>query len=130
MNPVVIPAVAILIFAVVLVLIGQTKRNSKKINANQPNDFDNWQMQERWEDYPTVNYDKVHTYCSVKLEDNGKTHYYRTRNPELMVGDLVYVPVGCKYERKIGRIVAMQDYLGYMAPYPLERTKHIVGKVK
>lgn len=130
MNPALIPVFVILIFAVVLALIGQAERNSKKTKANKPSGFDDWQAQERWEDYPTVNYDKVHTYCSVTFEDNGKTFYYRTRNPELKVGDLVYVPVGYRYEKKVGRITKMKDYLGYLAPYPLERTKHIIGKVK
>lgn len=131
MNPALIPVVVILIFAVILVLIGQAERNSKKKKkSNKPSGFDNWEVQERWEDYPTVNYDKVHTYCSVTFEDNGKTFYYRTRNPELKVGDLVYVPVGYKYEKKIGRITKMKEYLGYLAPYPLEKTKHIIGKVQ
>lgn len=130
MNPALIPIIVILILAVILVLIGQAERYSKKNNSNKPSGFDNWEVQERWEDYPRVNYDKVHTYCSVTFEDNGKTFYYRTRNPELKVGDLVYVPVGYKYEKKIGRITKMKDYLGYLAPYPLERTKHIIGKVQ
>ena len=116
-----IPVFGILSFAVAVLLIGRTKRKSKESNTD-------WQTQETWEDYPTVNYDKVHTYCSVTFEDNGKIFYYRTRNPELKVGDLVYVPVG--YEKRVGRIVKMKEYLGYLTPYPLERTKHIIDKVK
>ena len=43
---------------------------------------------------------------------------------------MVYVPVGYKYEKKIGQIVSMKNYKGSKAPYPLERTKHILGKVE
>ena len=115
-----LPAFGILSFAVAVLLIGQTKRKSKESSTD-------WRTQETWEDYPTVNYDKVHTYCSVTFEDNSKIFYYRTRNPELKVGDLVYVSVG--HEKRVGRIVKMKEYLGYFTPYPLERTKHIIDKI-
>ena len=87
-----------------------------------------WKLQETWEDYPSPNYGAIHTYCSISLDGSDKTFYYRTRNPEINVGDLVYVPVGKNYEKKIGRVVAMKNYRGSRAPYPLERTKHILGK--
>lgn len=89
-----------------------------------------WQRQENWEDYPEPNYDAIHTYCEVAFDESGRTFYYRTRNPDLEVGDEVYVPVGYKYQKKIGTIVSMEDYLGWDAPFPLERTKHIIGKVE
>ena len=89
-----------------------------------------WKVQETWEDYPSPDYNAVHTYCSIAYDDSGKTFYYRTRNPELQVGDFVYVPVGARYEKRMGRIVRMQDYMGRHAPYPLERTKHVIGKVE
>ena len=91
---------------------------------------DDWKLQETWEDYPVPNYDAIHTYCSVAFDDSGKSFYYRTRNPDISVGDLVYVPVGRNYEKKIGRVVAMKSYKGSRTPYPLERTKHILGKVE
>lgn len=89
-----------------------------------------WELKERWEDYPAPDYNALHTYCQVALDDSGKTFYFRTRNPELKVGDMVCVPVGYKYEKKIGKIVSMKDYKGYKAPYPLEKTKYIKGKVE
>ncbi len=88
-----------------------------------------WKLKETWEDYPTPDYDAEHTYCRIAFDESGRTFYYRTRNPELKVGDLVYVPVGYKYEKKVGRIVTMEKYIGHNAPYPLERTKYIKGKV-
>ena len=89
-----------------------------------------WKLKETWEDYPMPDYNAIHTYCQVTFDDSGKAFYYRTRNPELKVGDMVYVPVGYKYEKKIGQIVSMKNYKGSKAPYPLERTKHILGKVE
>lgn len=90
----------------------------------------NWRLKETWEDYPAPNYDDVHTYCRVAFDGERKTFYYRTRNPELKVGDNVYVPVGYKYQKKIGTIVSMKEYVGRKAPYPLEKTKFIIGKVE
>lgn len=89
-----------------------------------------WKVKETWEDYPAPDYDAMHTYCQVAFDDSGKYFYYRTRNPELKVGDMVYVPVGYKYQKKVGKIISMKEYKGSKAPYPLERTKHIIGKVE
>ena len=87
-----------------------------------------WKLQETWEDYPVPNYDACHTYCSVALDMSGRTFYYRTRNPELKVGDRVYVPVGRSYEKTVGIIVGMQNVTAEEIPYPLEKTKFILGK--
>ena len=89
-----------------------------------------WKLKETWEDYPTPNYDEIHTYCEVAFDDSGRTYYYRTRNPELQVGDAVYVPFGHKAPKKIGVITSIEDYVGHEVPFPLEKTKHIIGKVK
>lgn len=105
------------------------KQGLKKSPSSPTSKEYDWQLKERWEDYPAPDYDAMHTYCEVAFDNSGKTFYYRTRNPELKVGDEVYVPVGYKYQKKIGRIVSMEDFLGSEAPYPLERTKHIIGKV-
>ena len=87
-----------------------------------------WKLHETWEDYPVPKYDAVHTYCQVAFDNSGKTFYYRTRNPYIRVGDAVLVPVGYSYRRRVGVIVSMRSYVGYNAPYPLEKTKHIIGK--
>lgn len=89
-------------------------------------DFVDWKHKEIWEDYPFPNYDDVHTYCKVYFHDSGKAYYYRTRNPEIQIGDMVYVPVGRNYEKRIGKVISMEDYIGHDVPYPLERTKHII----
>lgn len=109
-----------------------SRKLSKGIKTNpatKMKEYD-WKLQETWEDYPCPNYKINHTYCEVAFDDSGKTFYYRTRNPELKVGDMVYVPVGYKYEKKIGKIVSMKEYKGSKVPYPLEKTKHIKGKAE
>lgn len=115
-----------------MVLFNWCKNLRKGIKTNTATggkEYD-WKVKETWEDYPMPNYDAIHTYCQVAFDDSGKSFYYRTRNPELKVGDMVYVPVGYKYEKKIGQIISMKNYKGSKAPYPLERTKHIIGKVE
>ena len=141
--------VALTILLVLIFAAAASKRKANKnrtANKQQPirwsNDFQNglkstpnskqydWKLQETWEDYPFPDYDAYHTYCSVAFDASGKTFYYRTRNPELKVGDTVYVPFGRKYEKRIGKIIHIEEFQGRNVPYPLGRTKHIIGKVK
>lgn len=89
-----------------------------------------WKLKERWEDYPMPNYDDIHTYCLVSLKETGKSFYYRTRNPDLKVGDTVFVPFGYQYTKKIGTIIKIKKVNGYNAPYPLGKTKFIIGKAE
>ena len=106
------------------------KKGLKQSKSNPAVKEYDWKLKERWEDYPAPDYDAIHTYCRVAFEESGKSFYYRTRNPALKVGDLVYVPVGYKYQKQIGTIVSMEDVVGRNAPYPLEKTKFISGKVE
>jgi hypothetical protein len=89
-----------------------------------------WKLKEIWEDYPAPDYDALHTYCQVLLDGGGPALYYRTRNPELKVGDRVCVPFGAGEQTRLGKIISMEEYIGHDAPYPLERTKFIIGKEK
>ena len=114
-------------------MFGWSRKLKKGLRNNESSpsgmEYD-WKVKERWEDYPVPDYKAIHTYCEVAFDDSGRTFYYRTRNPALKVGDVVYVPVGYKYEKKIGTIVSMKDYVGKKAPFPLEKTKYIIGKVE
>ena len=138
---------SISIFITLLVVLTQIKNTSKPQNEEKHWCEDlrkglkdsktapsgkvyDWKLKETWEDYPCPNYDDVHTYCQVAFDQSEKYFYYRTRNPHLRVGDKVYVPVGYKYEKKVGTIISMKNYVGTKAPYPLEKTKHIIGKVE
>jgi hypothetical protein len=107
--------------------LSQGQKQSKSAPNSKAYD---WKLRETWEDYPAPDGNAYHTYCAVAFADSDRTFYYRTRNPELRVGDLVYVPVGYRYEKKVGRIISMKVVLGREAPYPLHKTKYIIGKVR
>ncbi len=114
-------------------MLGFKSRRRKTLSENEnlsAKVAPDWKLKETWEDYPAPDYKAIHTYCQVALIDSDKVLYYRTRNPNLKVGDLVYVPLGYRYEKRIGTILSMRDYVGYRAPYPPEKTKHIIGKVE
>lgn len=135
---------AVLIIVIAVYFISKNQSRLEKQKASQARHYPcvkkdgtpgvhtvyNWELQERWEDYPACNYDISHTYCKIAFDASGRTYYYRTRNPELKVGDRVYAPVGYKYEKKIGRIVEMKTYPGRRVPFPLERTRHLCGKAE
>ena len=106
------------------------RKGLRKDPANPGQKVYDWKVKETWEDYPAPDYDAVHTYCQVAFTENGRTYYYRTRNPELKVGDQVYVPFGYNAPKKIGTIVSMEEVVGHDAPFPLSKTKYIIGKVQ
>lgn len=68
-----------------------------------------------------------HTYCKVKFDDE-KTYWYRTNDYGFRAGMKVIVPVTNKGLWKIGTIVEAAVYKTQEVPYPLIRTKGIVGK--
>lgn len=106
-------------------MFGRSKKN--KVFSNQ-SVVEEWRLRERWENYPTPKYDDVHTYCSVIFDGSENVFYYRTRNPNIRIGDLVYVPVGRGNEKKLARVVNMQNYVGHSVPYPLHLTKYIISR--
>lgn len=104
--------------------------HSMKVYAIDPTeDYDDWD-EEDFEEEPTLDYGAIYTYCEVAFYEGGKCFHYRTENPELKVGDQVYVPVGYQNQEKIGTIVSIANYVGHEAPFPLEKTKLIIGKVE
>ena len=68
-----------------------------------------------------------HTYCKVKFDDE-KTYWYRTNDYGFRAGMKVIVPVTNNGLWKIGTIVEAAVYKTEGVPYPLIRTKGIVGK--
>ena len=106
------------------------QKGLRKTNDTPSGQVYDWKLKETWEDYPSPNYDDIHTYCQVRLDGSDAALYYRTRNPNLAVGDKVYVPVGRHNQKCAGRIISMGDYIGHNAPYPLEKTKFIIEKAE
>ena len=69
------------------------------------------------------------TFCFVSLGDGGRLYSYLTADENLRVGDLVEVPVGPSNLILDGRIERIEYRRADEAPYPLERTKWIIGRV-
>ena len=124
------PPTALYAFVAILCWGTFLKKQSREKAPAKHTQLPIWKRKELWEDYPAPNYDGFHKYCKVAFDDSGKTYYYRTRNPELKIGDAVYVPFGYNEPKKIGVIVSMEVCRGQDAPFPLEKTKFIDGKVK
>lgn len=68
-------------------------------------------------------------YCSVSLEDGGKTYYYTTTDESIEVGDEVIVPVGTDDHELTGVVEDIEYYLPEKAPFPLNRTTVIIRKM-
>lgn len=66
-------------------------------------------------------------YCDVSFEDGGHTYCYRTEDEQLAEGDLVSVPVGHDNHPAVGRIERIQIVDRKHVPYPLKKTKLIIG---
>lgn len=120
----------LVVFGVMIVMAAAALALVKMQRSRGEENDGAWRRREIWEDYPAPNYTAWHTYCSVAFDESGRTYYYRTRNPELKPGDMVYVPVGPNHEKKAGWIVEMKNYRGRSVPYPLEKTRHILDKVR
>ena len=68
-----------------------------------------------------------HNYCKVTF-DGKKTYWYRTNDRSFHAGMKVIVPVTNNGLWKTGTIVEAAVYKAEEVPYPLIRTKGIVGK--
>ncbi|MDR2668389.1 MAG: ADP-ribosylglycohydrolase family protein [Desulfovibrio sp.] len=67
-------------------------------------------------------------YCGVEVSKGGKIYHYRTTDLRIAVGDRVIVPAGDNnYEREA--VVKTVEFCRWDdTPYPLEKTKRILGK--
>ncbi len=69
-------------------------------------------------------------YLSVIAEPGGKSYYYRTEDDSCELGDLVVVPFGANNEERVVMISGIHYCTKENVPYPLEKTKFIVGKYR
>lgn len=67
-------------------------------------------------------------FCSVEFEENGKTYYYLADEDVYEAGDLVVVPTHDNRQKTVARLVRVEYFAKDMAPFPLEKMKHIIGK--
>lgn len=69
----------------------------------------------------------IYTYVGVVFDDS-KVYNYRTTDSTIKIGDTVVVPVGIKKSNKNATVVSVGEYTRLAAPYPVEKTKEIIGK--
>ncbi len=67
-------------------------------------------------------------FCSVSFDDGYKSYYYITDDESIAEGDLVVVPAGENNREAIVEVVKVEYFSEENAPYPIEKTKHIICK--
>ncbi|MDO5044381.1 MAG: hypothetical protein Q4E22_03680 [Coriobacteriia bacterium] len=67
-------------------------------------------------------------YCKVSFEEDGPLYYYLADEDVYKEGDLVIVPVGPDNREAQAYIRSIEYFSPEKAPYPIEKTKHILGK--
>lgn len=68
-------------------------------------------------------------YLSVEFSEGGKTYYYRTDDKSIECGDYVVVPVG-NYDKKVVKVVDVEEYSESDVPMPIEAVKDIIEKIE
>ncbi len=86
------------------------------------------ECEKRYEQLKDAAQDKtLYTYCGVLVENADRIYHYRTDDDTLKPGDRVLVPFGNK--KVEGEIVSVGQYMKVGAPFPVERTRKIIGKI-
>ncbi|WP_353948644.1 ADP-ribosylglycohydrolase family protein [Sporolactobacillus sp. Y61] len=69
-------------------------------------------------------------YCSVAFDDSDRTYYYQTDDEGIEVGDYVRVPFGASNMEGTARVESIDYFPIEEVPFPLEKTKKIIGRVQ
>ena len=80
------------------------------------------------ETYRKAIYGGKYIYCKVRFHSGSKLYSYRTDDSTLEVGDEVKVPVGRDNDIGYATIEEIDYYNEDDAPYPVDRTKFIIGR--
>lgn len=67
-------------------------------------------------------------FCKVIFEENGRSYCYLADTDDYFAGNLVVVPAGADNHKAVVKIISVEYYLPEDAPYPVGKTKHILGK--
>lgn len=67
-------------------------------------------------------------FCSVEFEEGQKSYYYIADEDSLEIGDYVVVPAGKDNHHVVVEVVNIEYFTQETAPFPIEKTKHIVRK--
>lgn len=69
-------------------------------------------------------------FCNVEFEDYGRTYCYLADNDDYSVGDKVVVPAGPDDVESVVTIKSIEYRRPEDAPYPVEKTKHILRRYR
>jgi len=67
-------------------------------------------------------------FCSVEFDGGYKSYYYLTDDDSIEIGDYVVVPAGRDNHEAIVEVVDIEYFTDEDAPFPIEKTKHILRK--
>ena len=67
-------------------------------------------------------------FCSVEFDGGYKSYYYLTDDDTIEIGDQVVVPAGKDNHHAIVEVVDIEYFSEEDAPFPIEKTKHIIRK--
>lgn len=70
---------------------------------------------------------EIYTICGVALEDVSRVYHYKSGDLCLQIGDTVRVPAG--NNELTGTVVSVGQYMGWAAPFPVEKMKKIIKKL-
>lgn len=70
---------------------------------------------------------EIYTLCGVVFPHALRAYSYRAEDPTIAIGDDVLAPTGDT--ETIGTVVSVGQYMRIAAPYPIDKTKFIIGKV-
>ena len=70
----------------------------------------------------------IYTICGVVFANTMRPYNYKTDDPTIKLGDQVLVPVGDS--EAVGTVVSVGQFLRIAAPFPIDKMKTIIRKVK
>ena len=71
---------------------------------------------------------RTYRYCQVCFEGMPRAYSYLTDDNSIQPGDWVLAPLGQNDYERTGKVERVDAYTAANAPYPPERTKHIISK--
>ena len=118
----------VLVFPIAVKQHKEQRSLQKRMKTSFADEYDQL-IEQMWDDSSETNDNDVHIYCEVVFDDSGKSYYYRTQDTTLEVGDAVYVPYGKNAPKRIGVIIDIESFFACDVPFPIEKTKFIIGRV-
>lgn len=76
----------------------------------------------------TVDDGRSYRYCQVRFDGISRAYSYLTEDDTIQPGDYVLAPLGQNDYERTGKVERVDVYTAANAPYPPERTKHIICK--